>query len=44
MALNSYEKFNNPEDYYKGMDVCITGKIELLKGKPQIAITEESNH
>ena len=29
-------------NYYKGMDVCISGKIELYKGKPEIQITEKA--
>ena len=33
---------NNPVAYYKGMDVCITGKIELFKDKPQIVVTTKS--
>jgi hypothetical protein len=28
--------------YYKGMDVCISGKIELYKGKPEIVITDKA--
>lgn len=28
--------------YYKGMDVCISGKIELYKGKPEIKITDKA--
>lgn len=26
--------------YYKGMNVCISGKIELYKGKPEIEVTD----
>ncbi len=29
-------------NYYKGMNVCISGKIELYKGKPEIEVTEKS--
>ena len=36
------KEFNNPEEYYKGTDVCITGKIVLYKDKPQIEITSKS--
>lgn len=32
---------NKPEDYYTGKNVCITGKIELFKDKPQIVILHE---
>lgn len=28
--------------YYQGMNVCISGKIELYKGKPEIHITEKA--
>ena len=35
--------FNNtPEEFYKGKEVCITGKIELYKDKPQIVVTSKS--
>ena len=33
---------NKPEVYYTGKNVCITGKIELFKDKPQIVINNES--
>ena len=37
------KEFNNaPEEFYKGKEVCITGKIELFKDKPQIVITNKS--
>ena len=32
---------NKPEDFYKDKQVCITGKIELYKEKPQIVIHGE---
>jgi hypothetical protein len=32
------KEFNKPEQYYKSKDVCIRGKIELSKDKPQIII------
>jgi hypothetical protein len=32
---------NKPEDYYTGKDVCITGKIELYRDKPQMVINKE---
>ena len=31
-----------PEEFYKGKEVCITGKIELYKDKPQIVVTSKS--
>ena len=33
---------NAPEEFYKGKEVCITGKIELYKDKPQIVVTSKS--
>ena len=33
---------NKPEDYYTGKDVCVTGKIELYRDKPQIVILKEA--
>ena len=33
---------NTPEEFYKGKEVCITGKIELYKDKPQIVVTSKS--
>ena len=33
---------NNPENYYKGKNVCATGLIESYKGKPEI-IARDSN-
>ena len=32
----------DPISYYKGQQVCITGKIELFKNKPQIVITDKN--
>ena len=37
------KEFNNtPEEFYNGKEVCITGKIELYKDKPQIVVTSKS--
>ena len=33
---------NKPEEYYAGKNVCITGKVELFKDKPQIVILHET--
>jgi hypothetical protein len=33
---------NAPEEFYKGKEVCITGKIELYKDKLQIVVTSKS--
>lgn len=32
---------NKPEEYYAGKSICVTGKMELFKDKPQIVITKE---
>jgi len=29
-----------PEVYYKGKDVCVSGKVIEYKGKPEIEVTE----
>ncbi len=29
---------NPPEEYYKGAQVCVTGKIQIYKEKPEIVI------
>jgi len=34
--------FNKPEEYYKGAEVCVTGKIEMFKNKPQIEVTSKT--
>lgn len=37
------KQFNNkPEEYYTGKQICVTGKIEMYKEKPQIVITSEA--
>src|SRR5450432_1639245 len=37
------KEFNtDPVAYYKGAEVCITGKIELFKDKPQIVVATKS--
>ena len=35
-------QFNKPEEYYRGREVCVTGKIELFKDKPQIEVTSKA--
>ena len=40
---NTRKEFEtDPILYYKGRQVCITGKIELFKNKPQIVITTKN--
>jgi len=34
------EKFGTPEDEYKGIRVCVTGKITSYRGRPEIVATE----
>ena len=33
---------NKPEEFYNNKQVCVTGKIELYKGKPEIIVTSET--
>jgi len=39
IRADALKEFNNPVSYYKGMIVCVTGKVELFKNKPQIVVT-----
>ncbi len=32
------KEFNKPEEYFRGSEVCLTGKVEIYKNKPQIEI------
>ena len=34
------EKFGTPENDYKGLGVCVTGKITSYRGRPEIVATE----
>lgn len=34
------EKFGRPEDEYKGLRVCVAGKITSYRGRPEIVATE----
>jgi micrococcal nuclease len=34
------EKFGTPEDGYKGLQVCVTGKITSYRNRPEIAAAE----
>jgi hypothetical protein len=34
------EKFGSPQDDYKGLRVCVTGKITSYRGRPEIVATE----
>ena len=33
---------NKPEEYYAGKNVCVTGRVEVYRDKPQIVIAHES--
>jgi len=33
---------NNPEEFYKDKEVCVTGKITTFKNKPQIVVKNQS--
>lgn len=35
---NANNQFKNPQEYYKGAQVCVTGKISMYRDKPQIEI------
>jgi DNA/RNA endonuclease YhcR with UshA esterase domain len=36
---DSLGNFNNkPSDYYKGKNICVSGKIKIYKGKPEIIV------
>jgi hypothetical protein len=32
------DEFNKPEEYYKSAEVCITGKLEMFRERPEIVI------
>ncbi len=32
---------NKPEEYYPDKNICVSGKIVIYKGKPEIIVTEE---
>lgn len=32
-----------PEDYYKGKNICVTGRIQIHKGKPEIVIKTQNS-
>ena len=32
-----------PADYYKGKNICVTGKIKMYKGKPEIISSSQSD-
>jgi hypothetical protein len=34
------EKFGTPEDEYKGLRVCVTGKLTSYRGRPEVVATE----
>ncbi|MEP6951477.1 MAG: hypothetical protein ABI863_19460 [Ginsengibacter sp.] len=42
IRADALKEFNNPVSYYKGAMVCVTGKVELFKNKPQIVVTTRS--
>ena len=44
ISLNDRKNFtDNPEAYYRDKDVCITGKIIEVKGKPNLVITKPAD-
>ncbi|MEO6547673.1 MAG: hypothetical protein ABIN94_06720 [Ferruginibacter sp.] len=34
---------NKPEEFYVDKNVCVTGRISMFKGKPQIVVAKESD-
>jgi hypothetical protein len=32
---------NKPADYYKGKNICVSGKVKMYKGKPEIIINNQ---
>jgi hypothetical protein len=42
IRAEALRQFNNPVLYYKDRNICVTGKVELFKNKPQIVITTKS--
>ncbi len=39
---NSNNQFKNPEEHYKGAEVCITGKIDMYNNKPEIKVFSQN--
>lgn len=39
-SLNNFDF--KPADYYKEKDICVSGKIKIYKGKPEIIVTKAS--
>ena len=35
-------KFGTPEDEYKGLRVCVTGKITSYRGRPEVVATDRN--
>ena len=33
---------NKPDEFYNGKNICVTGKVVMYKGKPEIIISKES--
>ena len=40
IAGDNRAKFGTPEKDYLSKDVCLTGKIEMFNGKPEIVLTD----
>lgn len=35
------DEFNEPEEYFKGVEVCITSKLEMGRNRPEIVIVKK---
>ena len=40
IPADSRSKFDAPEETYKEKNICLTGKIQNYRGKPEIVLTE----
>jgi micrococcal nuclease len=40
LPAENRSKFGTPEKDYKDKDICVTGKIENYRGKPEIVLTD----
>jgi DNA/RNA endonuclease YhcR with UshA esterase domain len=41
MSSRTRSKFaSNPEDYYQGRQICVSGRVTAFQGKPMIVVTD----
>jgi hypothetical protein len=41
IRADARHEFKEPETYYKGKNVCVTGQVDLFKGRPEIIISHK---